>query len=70
MQDIEFTVEQGALYMLQPATANAPPGARKLAVDMCNEKLISQEEAVLRLDPAQQSAPPPPSRMTPCAMSS
>ena len=43
MQDIEFTVEQGTLYMLQTRggkrTAQA---ALKLAVEMCSEKLITQ----------------------------
>lgn len=54
MQDIEFTVEQGVLYMLQTRggkrTAQA---ALKLAVDMCREGLITEREAVLRLDPSQ-----------------
>ncbi|HEV7694143.1 MAG TPA: pyruvate, phosphate dikinase [Hyphomonadaceae bacterium] len=54
MQDIEFTVEQGTLYMLQTRSGKrTAQAALKLAVDMCNEKLITQEEAVLRLDPAQ-----------------
>lgn len=54
MQDIEFTVEKGTLYMLQ--TRNAKRTARaavKIAVDMVNEGLISQEEALLRVDPEQ-----------------
>ncbi|MBI1360679.1 MAG: pyruvate, phosphate dikinase [Alphaproteobacteria bacterium] len=54
MQDIEFTVEQGTLYMLQTRSGKrTAPAALKLAVEMCREGLISQEEAVLRLDPAQ-----------------
>jgi len=54
MQDIEFTVEQGRLWMLQ--TRNGKRTARaalKIAVDMAGEGLISEEEAVLRVDPAQ-----------------
>ena len=54
MQDIEFTVEQGTLYMLQTRSGKrTAQAALKLAVDMCKEGLISQNEAVLRLDPAQ-----------------
>ena len=53
MQDIEFTVQQGKLWMLQTRsgkrTANA---ALKIAVDMANEGLITQDEAVGRVDPA------------------
>jgi pyruvate,orthophosphate dikinase len=51
MQDIEFTVEKGTLYMLQ--TRNGKRTARaalKIAVDMVNEKLITQNEALLRID--------------------
>jgi pyruvate,orthophosphate dikinase len=54
MQDIEFTVEQGTLYMLQTRSGKrTAPAALKLAVEMCKEGLITKEEAVLRLDPAQ-----------------
>ena len=54
MQDIEFTVEQGVLYMLQTRNGKrTAQAALKLAVDMCREGLITREEAVLRLDPAQ-----------------
>jgi len=54
MQDIEFTVEQGKLYMLQTRNGKrTAQAALKLAVDMCREGLISETEAVLRLDPAQ-----------------
>jgi pyruvate,orthophosphate dikinase len=54
MQDIEFTVEKGVLYMLQTRSGKrTAPAALKLAVDMCKEGLITKEEAVLRLDPAQ-----------------
>ncbi len=54
MQDIEFTVEQGTLYMLQTRSGKrTAQAALKLAVEMCKEELITQEEAVLRLEPAQ-----------------
>jgi pyruvate,orthophosphate dikinase len=54
MQDIEFTVERGALYMLQTRSGKrTAQAALRLAVDMANEGLISRQEAVLRLDPAQ-----------------
>jgi len=52
MQDIEFTVEQGKLWMLQ--TRNGKRTARaalKIAVDMVEEGLIGEEEAVLRVEP-------------------
>jgi pyruvate,orthophosphate dikinase len=53
MQDIEFTVENHKLWMLQ--TRNGKRTARaslKIAVDMVAEKLITKEEALLRIDPA------------------
>ncbi|MGQ3039787.1 MAG: pyruvate, phosphate dikinase [Brevundimonas sp.] len=53
MQDIEFTVEQGRLWMLQ--TRNGKRTARsalKIAVDLANEGVISQDEAVSRVEPA------------------
>jgi pyruvate,orthophosphate dikinase len=54
MQDIEFTVEQGTLYMLQTRNGKrTAQAALKLAVDMCREGLITETEAVLRLDPSQ-----------------
>ena len=54
MQDIEFTVEQGTLYMLQTRNGKRTAAAAlKIAVDMAREGLISEEEAVLRLEPAQ-----------------
>ena len=53
MQDMEFTVERGKLWMLQTRggkrTAKA---ALRIAVDMASEGLISHEEAILRIDPA------------------
>jgi len=54
MQDIEFTVEDGRLYLLQTRTAKrTAPAALKAAVDMVDEGLIAREEAVARIDPAQ-----------------
>ena len=47
MQDMEFTVEDGKLYMLQTRTGKRTPAATfKIAVDMANEKLITKEEAI------------------------
>ncbi|MFZ5592628.1 MAG: pyruvate, phosphate dikinase, partial [Bacillota bacterium] len=54
MQDIEFTIERGKLYMLQTRTGKrTAQAAIKIAVDMVQEGLISKEEAVLRVEPAQ-----------------
>src|ERR1700757_4474233 len=54
MQDIEFTVEQGHLYLLQTRTAKRTAAAAiKCAVDMTAEGLIEREEAVARIDPTQ-----------------
>ena len=54
MQDIEFTVEEGKLYMLQCRSGKRNgPAAVHMAVDMVNEKLISKEEAVQRVTPSQ-----------------
>ncbi len=54
MQDIEFTVEQGRLWMLQTRNGKrTAKAALKIAVDMVAEGLISEEEAVLRVDPGQ-----------------
>jgi pyruvate,orthophosphate dikinase len=53
MQDMEFTVEDGKLYMLQTRTGKRTPAAAfKIALDMANEKLITKEQAVLRIQPA------------------
>jgi pyruvate,orthophosphate dikinase len=53
MQDIEFTVERGHLWMLQTrAGKRTAKAALKIAVDMASEGLISEEEAVDRVDPA------------------
>ncbi|MEM9739628.1 MAG: pyruvate, phosphate dikinase [Pseudomonadota bacterium] len=54
MQDLEFTVEDNRLYMLQTRNGKRTAAAAlKLAVDMVDEGLISEEEAILRLEPAQ-----------------
>ena len=54
MQDIEFTVERGKLWMLQTRTGKRTAKASlRIAVDMAGEGLISKDEAVLRIDPAQ-----------------
>jgi pyruvate,orthophosphate dikinase len=54
MQDIEFTVEEDRLYLLQTRTAKRTAAAAlKSAVDMAGEALITREEAVARIDPAQ-----------------
>jgi pyruvate,orthophosphate dikinase len=53
MQDIEFTVQQGKLWMLQTRSGKrTAKAALKIAVDMAEEGLISREEAVARIDPA------------------
>jgi pyruvate,orthophosphate dikinase len=52
MQDMEFTIEEGKLYMLQTRSGKRTPAAAfKIAMDMANEKLITKEEAVLRIRP-------------------
>jgi len=52
VQDFEFTVENGRLYMLQTRPGKRTAAAAvKIAVDMVKEKLISKEEAVMRLEP-------------------
>jgi pyruvate,orthophosphate dikinase len=54
MQDVEFTVEQGRLYLLQTRTAKRTAAAAiKCAVDMTAEGLIDRDEAVARIDPTQ-----------------
>ena len=57
MQDMEFTIENGKLFILQ--TRNGKRTARaavKVAVDLVNEKMISKEEAVLMVEPKQLDA--------------
>jgi pyruvate, orthophosphate dikinase len=54
MQDLEFTVERGRLYLLQTRTGKrTAASAIRIAVDMVEEGLISVEEAVQRVDPKQ-----------------
>src|ERR1700741_4900857 len=52
MQDMEFSVEEGTLHMLQTRTGKRTPAATfKVALDMVNEKLIPKQEAMLRIKP-------------------
>src|SRR5579875_2988887 len=54
MQDIEFTVERGKLYLLQTRTGKRTAAAAvKCAVDMAGEGIVSREEALARVEPAQ-----------------
>lgn len=54
MQDIEFTIQEGKLYMLQTRTGKrTATAAVRIAVEMVHEGLIDKKEAVLRVDPAQ-----------------
>lgn len=54
MLDIEFTIQEGTLYMLQCRVGKRNgPAAVKMALDMYKEKLITKEEAVMRVQPAQ-----------------
>lgn len=53
MQDIEFTIEKNKLWMLQTRNGKrTAKAALQIACDMIDEKLITEEEAILRLDPA------------------
>ena len=53
MQDLEFTVEQGKLWMLQTRSGKrTAKAALKIAVELADEGLITREEAVTRIDPA------------------
>jgi len=53
MQDLEFTVEQGKLWMLQTRNGKrTAKAALRIAVELANEKLITREEAVARVEPA------------------
>jgi len=54
VQDMEFTIERGKLWMLQTRTGKrTAQAAVKIAVDMVNEGLITKKEAVMRIAPAQ-----------------
>jgi pyruvate,orthophosphate dikinase len=53
MQDLEFTVEQGKLWMLQTRSGKrTAQAALRIAVELAQEKLITKQEAVARVDPA------------------
>ena len=57
MQDMEFTIENGKLYMLQTSNGKRTAAAAlKIAVDLVDEGMITEEEAVLRVDPKQLDA--------------
>lgn len=54
MQDLEFTVERGKLFVLQTRTGKrTAQAALRIAVDMVKERMISKEEAIMRIDPEQ-----------------
>jgi len=54
MQDIEFTIQQGRLWMLQTRVGKRNgPAAVRMAVDMATERLITRDEALLRVNPSQ-----------------
>jgi pyruvate,orthophosphate dikinase len=54
VQDMEFTIERGTLYMLQTRSGKrTAEAAVKIAVDMVRERLITRREAVLRVEPGQ-----------------
>ncbi len=54
MQDMEFTIEDGKLFMLQTRNGKRTAAAAlKIAVDLVNEKMISKEEAILKVEPKQ-----------------
>ncbi len=61
MQDFEFTIEEGKLYMLQTRNGKRTgPAAVRVAVEMVDEGLIDKKEAVLRVQPqAARSASAP-----------
>ena len=53
LQDMEFTIERGTLWMLQTRNGKRAAGAAmKIAMDMADEGLISRDEAIIRVDPA------------------
>jgi pyruvate,orthophosphate dikinase len=54
VQDFEFTIQEGKLYLLQTRTGKRTTAAAvKIAVDMVNEGLITREEALMRIEPTQ-----------------
>jgi pyruvate,orthophosphate dikinase len=57
MQDLEFTIEEGKLYMLQTRNGKRTAAAAlKIACDLVDEGLITEDEAVLKIDPKQLDA--------------
>ena len=57
MQDVEFTVEEGTLYMLQARSAKRPPHAAvRVAVDMVAEGILTREQALAKIDAAKLEA--------------
>ncbi|HEY1542322.1 MAG TPA: pyruvate, phosphate dikinase, partial [Xanthobacteraceae bacterium] len=53
MQDLEFTVQQGKLWMLQTRSGKrTAKAALRIAVDLANEGVITRDEAIMRVDPA------------------
>ena len=57
MQDMEFTIEDGKLYMLQTRNGKRTAAAAlKIACDLVDEKMITEEEAVMMVDPKQLDA--------------
>ena len=57
MQDMEFTIERGKLYMLQTRNGKrTAQAALKIAVDLVNEGMCTKEEAILKVDPKQLDA--------------
>ena len=53
MQDMEFTIENGKLFMLQTRNGKRTAAALKIAVDLVDEGMITEQEAVLRVEPKQ-----------------
>ena len=54
VQDFEFTIQEGKLYLLQTRTGKRTAAAAvKIAVDMVNDRLITKKEALMRVEPAQ-----------------
>ena len=57
MQDMEFTIEKGKLFMLQTRNGKRTAAAAlKIAVDLVEEKMLSKEEAIMKVDPKQLDA--------------
>ena len=57
MQDIEFTVEDGTLFLLQTRTGKRTAAAAlRIATELVEEGVISKEEAVARIDPASSTS--------------